>query len=826
MQINLTKRATAFILTLSIMLGMMVALIPSRTVQASTTGTIINVSSSVNVRSEPTSVSSLVTTLALGSSVTILDTVSADDSDKSGYSTWNKISFIKGGTSYTGYVASHFVKENPDAVEITDSDFEKSISSFPDSYKPYLRSLHQEHPSWTFTPVNTNIDWYTALNNETQLGHSLIENTVTNSWKSTAEGAYNPSTGSFVVFDSPNWVNASRGIVSYYMDPRNSLTSSAIFQFLDLSYKENTLSAETVEGVLANTFMAQTKGTATDLDGEQVFYNQLFIEAGNISHVNPVFLAAKTVQEVGNNGSTSSNGTTGFYNFYNIGAYSNVFNAAVVGLGFAQTGTGDPVFNETYLIPWNSQGRSIVGGAKWISDHYINVGQNTIYFMRFNFNPDSIYSAGKHQYMTATQAATSESSKIYSAFLKAGLLNSNLNFAIPVYINMPASACPMPTATNSTQLSIRVSYNIILGRDPSESELVAAAGIIRTSSPIYMLDSILFGLEFASKGVSDEAFLKTAYRALTGLDISSEDIAKYQAILNSQHSRKYVFGEMANTDATKAYFRTFDLEAGTYTVEQSEEIAYTQRASFVSELYVRFLGREPDRTGLETWTSFISNGYSGPQVAAYLFNSAEYMSKNISNEDFVTQLYQKCLGREPDASGFQTWVDMLNNHASRDYVLSGFLNSYEFSLTCAQYGVSSDPYTPTGPQYMLYPNPEKIGLFVTFLYNSTLERDPDPQGYNNWINEISNGMSGEKVAIGFIFSAEMTNKNLSNEDFVRILYQAFLGRSPDPAGFQTWVDQLNGGASRESVFYGFVYSTEFTNKCLDAGFKPYDSFSF
>ena len=45
-------------------------------------------------------------------------------------------------------------------------DFEKQISAFPESYKPYLRELHEEYPTWTFQPFVTGLDWNTVIDNE------------------------------------------------------------------------------------------------------------------------------------------------------------------------------------------------------------------------------------------------------------------------------------------------------------------------------------------------------------------------------------------------------------------------------------------------------------------------------------------------------------------------------------------------------------------------------------------------------------------------------------------------------------------------------------
>ena len=59
-------------------------------------------------------------------------------------------------------------------------------------------------------------------------------------------------------------------------------------------------------------------------------------------------------------------------------------------------------------------------------------------------------------------------------------------------------------------------------------------------------------------------------------------------------------------------------------------------------------------------------------------------------------------------------------------------------------------------------------------------------------------------------SAEFLQKygTLSPPDFVATLYQNALGRAPDAAGEQVWVNAMNNGMTRAQVLLGFSDSTE------------------
>lgn len=108
--------------------------------------------------------------------------------------------------------------------------------------------------------------------------------------------------------------------------------------------------------------------------------------------------------------------------------------------------------------------------------------------------------------------------------------------------------------------------------------------------------------------------------------------------------------------------------------------------------------------------------------------------------------------------------------------------------------------------------------FVTQLYQVCLEREPDGGGLQTWVNQLASGAStGTQAAHGFVFSKEFLDKNLCNEDYVKLLYKAFLGREADAGGLEAWVKILEDGKTREYVFNGFAMSNEFGKLCTKYG---------
>lgn len=205
--------------------------------------------SALNVRSNAGTGNNTIATLERDTSVTVLDEVNSDGMY------WYKISFNTGSGDREGYVAKNYIKTESTAKYTTDKNFESEIAGFPESYKNRLRALHAEYPNWKFVVQNVDISWDEVIRNESTVGVNLVKKNAKSSWKSTARGAYNWSNGTWPGFDSNEWVAASESIIRYYMDPRNFLDSTNIFQFLNHGYTTGEQTEEGVEKMLKGTFM-------------------------------------------------------------------------------------------------------------------------------------------------------------------------------------------------------------------------------------------------------------------------------------------------------------------------------------------------------------------------------------------------------------------------------------------------------------------------------------------------------------------------------------------------------------------------------------------
>ena len=207
---------------------------------------------SLNVRSGPGTTYSVVTKLTNGAAVTVIDEKNASDG-----ALWYHIRFSNSnGSAVSGYVSKSYIRFPASYTQ--DGNFEASLSAegFPESYKARLRELHAQHPQWIFRAQKTNLDWNTAVKEESQVGKTLVHTNSMSSWKSMLPGAYNWDNSTWVGFDGSSWVTASEEIVRYYMDPRNFLDESNVFQFLSHSYDSNRQTMDGLHTLIKGTFLS------------------------------------------------------------------------------------------------------------------------------------------------------------------------------------------------------------------------------------------------------------------------------------------------------------------------------------------------------------------------------------------------------------------------------------------------------------------------------------------------------------------------------------------------------------------------------------------
>ena len=111
------------------------------------------------------------------------------------------------------------------------------------------------------------------------------------------------------------------------------------------------------------------------------------------------------------------------------------------------------------------------------------------------------------------------------------------------------------------------------------------------------------------------------------------------------------------------------------------DIGRYQAGGEAFRLYQAAFNRVPDLGGLGFWVKALDNGFTLTQVAGYFLADVEGIrtyGPNVSDTDFVNQVYRNVLGREPDAVGAQFYVhNIAIGTATRAAVLADISESPE-----------------------------------------------------------------------------------------------------------------------------------------------------
>lgn len=368
-------------------------------------------------------------------------------------------------------------EENPFSGEVAAYYDALKEQGFPADYAYALTELHLLHPTWSFTPLliteeKPEYTWEYVLQRENYLEDEGEETESANNTipKDDTYAAYRHPTNDRL-YDSGKY-QVSDAALAYFMDPRNFLNETDIFQFLDLSAYEG-VSREAVDAALSGTFME------TRLLENEKSFSEYFLEVGEALGVNPVFLAVKARQEQGVNGLSpvisGSCGTAikqllesdptlggyteeellaldGYYNLFNVKASGNgsptiYYNA----MSYAKN-TGSESMREAWGSPaWDTLWKSLYGGAEYIKKNYVSDYVTTLYLQKFNVDGRAYGNFWK-QYMQNVAGAFSEARSFYTSFASTGMLDSRCSFLIPVFDGMPESPSPDPAGGSCSLL--------------------------------------------------------------------------------------------------------------------------------------------------------------------------------------------------------------------------------------------------------------------------------------------------------------------------------------------------------------------------------------
>jgi len=251
----------------------------------------------------------------------------------------------------------------------------------------------------------------------------------------------------------------------------------------------------------------------------------------------------------------------------------------------------------------------------------------------------------------------------------------------------------------------------------------------------------------------------------------------------------------------------------TRAIADAEEIVpdpdLTDIQRFISRIYNKILDREPDTDGMTYYNDLlVNNSLTGAQIGYNFIFSEEFTDRSLSNGDYVEVLYNTFMDRSSDADGKAYWVNFLDNGVSREFVFKGFVESSEYTGICSETGITRgtvalDSYRDKNPQ---------LTMFISRMYLEALGRAPEIPGLEYYAEKLILGeVSPVQVSQNFIISPEFESRNLSDSEFIKVIYRTFMGREFDEGGLQYHLNRLANHTSREDILRGFAFSPEFEN---------------
>ena len=98
----------------------------------------------------------------------------------------------------------------------------------------------------------------------------------------------------------------------------------------------------------------------------------------------------------------------------------------------------------------------------------------------------------------------------------------------------------------------------------------------------------------------------------------------------------------------------------------------------IQKLYIGYLGRAADQAGLDYWVAKVNSGWNIQTVAQSFADQPEYDSiygTSPTRAQLVHEIYLQLFGREPDASGFDYWVNGGGKTVPEDLLVLAFYNA-------------------------------------------------------------------------------------------------------------------------------------------------------
>ena len=240
--------------------------------------------------------------------------------------------------------------------------------------------------------------------------------------------------------------------------------------------------------------------------------------------------------------------------------------------------------------------------------------------------------------------------------------------------------------------------------------------------------------------------------------------------------------------------------------------ARSSNGQFVTALYLNVMGRAPDAGGYGYWVNQLASSLQSRAQALVAFSESgenKSATASLSANGILYASAEQAAGPArgqlwSGTSGADTLIgsvgaDTFNGGAGIDISLYGG-NRSTHTVTRTADGLTVSGGADGSDTLVNVERLKFADIALAFdlngnagqtyrLYQAAFDRTPDTAGLSDWIRGMDAGMSLKTVASGFIGSAEFRDlygANLTNTQFIDLLYANALNRAPDQTGYDYW----------------------------------------
>lgn len=235
---------------------------------------------------------------------------------------------------------------------------------------------------------------------------------------------------------------------------------------------------------------------------------------------------------------------------------------------------------------------------------------------------------------------------------------------------------------------------------------------------------------------------------------------------------------------------SLSLVSGFYTYAQTKEDFLDK---FLDNVYETMLNRESDLDGKAYWNEKILSGDTGIlDFLNQILSQEEFKNLEVSSEDFINKSYNLLMSREPDEDGLNYWIGELGDKPNKQKqleLINSMAHSEEFMKKINELGIvlKKVEQKPSETDGVVSEQNSELDIFIKNSYEYILGRKYDNDGLNYWKDQLISKNKGAIDLINqFLSLEEFKNRNLSDQQFIEIIYKVLFNREAEKDGLNYW----------------------------------------